>query len=286
MKIIDGQKEKADLTFIITVYNEEKYLPILFGSMKEQTSSINAEVLVIDDSSTDKSVELAKAFGARVITNDEKANVTKSRNTGLKEANGEVLIFVDADVAFSSNFVKEMVEPILEGETDITLCFNYQALESEFDILPQKYSKSYASFLKNAPSFLLRKSPVRVFPWIGGWIKRNLTQKGYTKLLSIPDRVHTTAIAVRASIPKSIGFHSSSKFGAHNDTEYCLNVFQKTDKTLWKMKPTLYISERRYFPEDASWIPMSIFKPIVKLLGIGRKKKSKKGGLNNPSGVR
>ena len=84
-----------DVTLSITTYNEEKYLPILLDSIKAQKTNLKIDILVIDDSSTDRTLEIAKSYdGVRIIHNDRKSDVQYMRNTGLKEALGKVIIFL------------------------------------------------------------------------------------------------------------------------------------------------------------------------------------------------
>ena len=62
-----------DVTLSITSYNEEKYLPILLDSIKSQKTNLKMDILVIDDFSTDKTLEIAKSYeGVRIINNDRK----------------------------------------------------------------------------------------------------------------------------------------------------------------------------------------------------------------------
>ena len=144
-----------DVTLSITTYNEEKYLeekylPILLDSIKSQKTNLKMDILIIDDSSTDKTLEIAKSYeGVRIIHNDRKSDVQYMRNTGLKEAFGKVIIFFDADVAISNNFVENMVRPIIEGKTDTTLCKTYAVLEAFYNVLPNNYSKSYVNFIRH-----------------------------------------------------------------------------------------------------------------------------------------
>lgn len=51
-----------DVTLAITAYNEEKYLPILLESIKNQKTDLNIETIVIDDYSTDNTLNIAKEY--------------------------------------------------------------------------------------------------------------------------------------------------------------------------------------------------------------------------------
>lgn len=92
---------KAPLfSVIIPTLNEEKFLPKLLDSLTVQTQR-DFEVIVVDGSSKDKTVALAKQYKEKLPLLDvivsKKASLPLQRNLGAKEAKGEWLIFVDAD---------------------------------------------------------------------------------------------------------------------------------------------------------------------------------------------
>jgi glycosyltransferase involved in cell wall biosynthesis len=85
---------------IIPTLNEEKYLPKLLGSLALQTQK-NFEVIVVDGSSKDKTVEVAKTFADKLpkltVVVSKKAGLPLQRNVGGRQARGEWLMFIDAD---------------------------------------------------------------------------------------------------------------------------------------------------------------------------------------------
>lgn len=82
------------LSIIIPTFNEEKLLPRLLSSIGSQTFK-DCEVIVADADSTDRTREVAERFGARVV---EGGLPGPGRNKGAEAANGDVLLFLDADV--------------------------------------------------------------------------------------------------------------------------------------------------------------------------------------------
>lgn len=70
------------------------------------------EVIVIDDNSTDKTVEYAKKLGARIFHRELGNNFSAQRNYGLDKATGEWVLFVDADEIVSDSLKKEILESI------------------------------------------------------------------------------------------------------------------------------------------------------------------------------
>jgi len=81
------------LSIIIPTLNEEKYLPILLSQIKKQNFT-DYEIIVADAGSTDKTVEIAKSFGCKIVKGGLPA---KGRNEGAKAARGELFLFMDAD---------------------------------------------------------------------------------------------------------------------------------------------------------------------------------------------
>ncbi len=96
------------ISFIVPTLNEEKYLPMLLRSIKRQKSG-GFETIVVDSSSKDRTVEIAKSFGCRTINAPK--GVSESRNIGGRAAKGGLLVFVSADVALSDGFfIKKITE--------------------------------------------------------------------------------------------------------------------------------------------------------------------------------
>src|SRR3989344_8304874 len=89
-------------SIIIPAYNEGKYLENTLKSIEQQNIN-DYEVLVIANGCADNTLEVAqKHKGIRLIGLQE-AHVSKARNRGDREANGEVLIFLDADTSLNQN---------------------------------------------------------------------------------------------------------------------------------------------------------------------------------------
>ncbi|NHE55647.1 glycosyltransferase family 2 protein [Cyclobacterium plantarum] len=87
------------LSVVMPVYNGEKYLEEAINSVLNQTFT-DYELLIIDDGSTDSSIEIIKSINdsrIRLIKNETNKGVAYTRNVGLKEAKGEYLAWMDCD---------------------------------------------------------------------------------------------------------------------------------------------------------------------------------------------
>jgi len=93
------------LSIIIPTLNEEKYLPILLSQIKKQ-KFLDYEIIVADGGSTDRTVEIAKSFGCKIVKGGLPA---RGRNEGAKVAKGEIFLFMDADNIYLPNGFLEKV---------------------------------------------------------------------------------------------------------------------------------------------------------------------------------
>lgn len=109
------------LSFIIPVYNAEKYLKKCVESILHQTFD-EFEAIFIDDASTDKSLDILRsyAYDKRIkIISKANEGVSLARNCGLEVAKGEYLMFVDADDWIDKNTAKIMIDAIQGKQADV-----------------------------------------------------------------------------------------------------------------------------------------------------------------------
>ena len=108
-----------DVSVVIPTYNEEKYLPECLSSLVEQRTSLNYEIIVVDEKSKDSTQEVARDFGAKVVEIDEKG-IAIGRQIGTKNAKGKVVVSASADAIYPSNWMETLTQPILEGKAHAT----------------------------------------------------------------------------------------------------------------------------------------------------------------------
>ena len=87
------------LSFIIPTLNEEKVLGKLLKNLRE-IREFDYEIIVTDGNSSDKTIEIAKSFGAKIVENlnHGRQTIGEGRNAGAAAALGEYFIFLDADI--------------------------------------------------------------------------------------------------------------------------------------------------------------------------------------------
>ena len=101
---------------IVPAYNEEVLLPRMLRSVHEAMQEVegSGEVLVVDNDSSDRTTEVARAAGALVVT-EKRRQIARVRNRGAEAARGEILIFVDADTFPHPLHLREAIEALEAG---------------------------------------------------------------------------------------------------------------------------------------------------------------------------
>jgi len=94
-----------DFSLIIPAKNEQRYLPACLDSLTRLDYPQEAyEVVVIDNGSTDNTVEIAQQYGAQVFVRPE-LTIAGLRNFGASNAQGQFLVFLDADCTVASDWL-------------------------------------------------------------------------------------------------------------------------------------------------------------------------------------
>jgi glycosyltransferase involved in cell wall biosynthesis len=106
------------LSVVIPAYNEEAYLPDTLSALRRELAGVDSEIIVVDNESTDRTAEIARAYGASVVI-EAIHNISSVRNTGGRAASGEVIAFLDADTTVRPGLIEkiigEMADPACLG---------------------------------------------------------------------------------------------------------------------------------------------------------------------------
>jgi GT2 family glycosyltransferase len=106
-----GKSKQPKLSVIIPVYNAEDTLR---DTLEDLFSSDydDFEVILVDDASTDRSLQIARNFDCRFRVQDENRGPSAARNRGAREANGEILFFTDSDVTVLPDTIGKIVRTL------------------------------------------------------------------------------------------------------------------------------------------------------------------------------
>jgi len=135
------------VSVIVPVYNAEKYIKRCIKSILCQTYQ-NMEIIVIDDSSNDKSREICEKMAdmdTRIrFISKRKEGAGYARNLGMDMAHGEYLMFIDADDYLMKDCLSRMIEVALKEQAGIVKCKWRRGKEEEYKTISEK--KRYKSY--------------------------------------------------------------------------------------------------------------------------------------------
>lgn len=113
----DAATGAPTVSVIIPNFNYAKTLRACLSAIYAQTMTA-AEVIVVDDCSTDESVEIASAFPCTIVRNPRNVGPAASRNAGVAASSGSIIFFVDSDVALARDAIEQAVG-ILDASPEV-----------------------------------------------------------------------------------------------------------------------------------------------------------------------
>lgn len=157
---------KPELSIIVPIYNAEKYLERCIQSIIDQTYS-NFELLLVDDGSSDTSIEICRQFEkadsrVKVIT-QKNAGVSAARNTGLDNAKGVYIGFIDSDDYIEKDFYEILYTHLVNEQADMSVIGAYDIYANK---KPKKKEQKYLVLdQERATELILEGNLVSVHPW-------------------------------------------------------------------------------------------------------------------------
>jgi glycosyltransferase involved in cell wall biosynthesis len=112
----------ATLSIVVPAFNEEATLARVVEKLIHVPYLF--EIVIVDDCSTDKTLEIARQLAAkypqvRALTHQRNRGKTDALRTGFAETKGDIVIVQDADLEYDPGEMKEVIQPIIEGVADV-----------------------------------------------------------------------------------------------------------------------------------------------------------------------
>ena len=122
----------VEVTVVLPCLNERDAVGLCVAEAIQamKGASIDGEVLVVDNGSTDGSADVATAAGARVI-HETRRGYGRALRTGFEQARGEVVVMADADGTYDLAKIPEITRPVLAGEVDLVLATRLDGATNE-----------------------------------------------------------------------------------------------------------------------------------------------------------
>ena len=108
------------LSILIPAYNEENTIKELIEKVKKVKLPIKKEIIVVDDKSNDKTLEiLKKVRGIKLIRHEKNVGKGFAIRTAIKHSTGEIIIIQDADLEYEPEDYNALIKPIIEGKEKV-----------------------------------------------------------------------------------------------------------------------------------------------------------------------
>lgn len=212
------------ISVIVLTLNSENYIKGCLESINEQIyPRKDFEVVVIDSNSKDKTREIAKELGARVV-NTNKKGFAKCRNFAIKEARHPWVAFTDSDCIVDKNWLKELVRVLEEKKINVAGG-------------PAPPPKDGLSLFGKC---------VSVLGYPAGGIARTFEKPGFTKELSTCNIIFNKNSAINAGL-----FDESMEFGCE-DTDFVKALSEK-EKIFFNPKAVVFHLPRETISSFAKW---------------------------------
>lgn len=178
------------ISIIIPAYNEEKYLARTLTSIKKlDKDGHNVEILVLDALSTDKTPQIAKKQGARVLRIARKS-IGFARQQGIKHARGDIILYTDADTILPKDWIMRHVAN-LQKPGVVCSCGGFRLTDGSFPFF------HFANYLQ--PILLYLSYKLFYIPFATGqnmafWKKKALLVGGFDEQIAV---MEDTDLAIR-----------------------------------------------------------------------------------------
>lgn len=290
-------EQKIDLSIIIVSWNSEKWLPICLQSIFDHTSDISFEVIVIDNNSQDKSVQIAlNSFtGVKVIENPENKGFAQAVNQGIEASQGTYICLLNPDTQLVDRTMEQMVSH-MNTYPRIGILGPHLMNEDETT------QPSVRRFPKLLDQLMIILKLHHLFPDAAP-LTRYLWRDFNYRVEQQVDQVMGAVFMIRREVVEQIGILDEHFFIWFEEVEYCKRMVDRTDfvtfyypeahvihfggdsfdkvdmptKQKWYLRSVKYYFRRQ--KKYISWMVLAFFSPLSRILArVGQKAAKTKVG--------
>ena len=108
---------KKNISVVIPVKNSESTIGECIEALNRSNYN-NFEIVVVDDNSSDNSIDIARSHGCKIVKSKGDGGVSAARNSGAESAESDIILFIDADITLRGNSLKIIEDGFLKRDTD------------------------------------------------------------------------------------------------------------------------------------------------------------------------
>ncbi|PRY77813.1 glycosyltransferase involved in cell wall biosynthesis [Yoonia maritima] len=229
--------------------NEERNLPQVISGIPERIPGISViETQIIDDGSTDKTVEIAQSMGVtHIIRNKSNRGLAYSFQVGIENAlrqGADIIVNTDGDNQYDSSCIIELVKPIVDGHADIVLGDRQPNQNTEFSLVKRVLQKAGSSVVSSL-------AQVNISDAVSGF------------------RAYSREAALGINVMTRFSYTTETLIHAGQDGLTIASVVVKTNTT--ERPSRLFKSMRSFVSKQAATILRSyvMYRPLNAFLSLG-----------------
>ncbi len=139
----------------IPCYNEEQTLPVTFGDLPREIEGVDEiEYLIIDDGSSDRTVEVAREIGVtHIIKQKQNVGLAKTFMTGIDAClrlGADIIVNTDGDNQYNGHDIPKLIKPIVENKADMVVGDRETDTIEHFSPIKKKLQKFGSSVVRSA----------------------------------------------------------------------------------------------------------------------------------------
>ncbi|MDU4622511.1 MAG: glycosyltransferase [Clostridioides difficile] len=167
-KIIRKEFSELDLSIIIPAYNSENTIEECIKSIIQQKINYTYEVIVINDGSTDSTLDKIKkileenVFKNMVVISQQNGGISVARNKGLEVSRGRYIMFCDSDDLLTRDSINKLLEKTKISEFDIIEGNYYNSYINKKVVGKPLWKNSFEVNLSSNKEFIYK---IKGFPW-------------------------------------------------------------------------------------------------------------------------
>ena len=212
----------CELSIVIVNYNVREYLEKLLSSIYDATNGIGKEIFVVDNNSSDESVEKIKEKFSDLILFENKENIgfSKANNVALKKCSGKYILLINPDTIIKNDTLRKM----------INFFNNYPDCGAAGCKVLNPDSSLQLACRRGFPSPFTSFSKIsglsKIFPKSKLFGKYNLTYLDSNKI-NVVDAISGSFMMVRKEILEEVGYLDEDFFLYGEDIDWCYRITKK-----------------------------------------------------------
>lgn len=279
------------LSVIIVSYNVSGYLDHCLDSVQMACEGLSAEIIVVDNASTDDSAEMVrrKYPGVILVENARNAGYSRANNQGIRAAAGEYVLLLNPDTLVPANAFRDSIA-FLEAHPDAGM-MSLKLVNADGSFQPA----CRRSFPTPATAFYRMTGLSRLFPQSRTFGRYNLTYLDEDQTAEV-DALCGAYMMIRSEVLRAVGGLDETFFMFGEDIDFCLRIKQAGWKvcyhpccgvihfkgkssrknrfqSAWSFYNSMVIFSRKYFGQKLGFFPkgllfLGIFlNALLKILG-------------------